>query len=102
MGSPAPGYTSGDAIAVMQEVAAQALPQGFQIAWTGSAFQELETGGAGAQAMIFGIIMVFLILAAQYEKWTLPLAVVLAVPFAIERKSPRLNSSPSLAIRIPS
>src|SRR3546814_13281755 len=70
-------------MAGMQEVAAQALPQGFQIAWTGSAYQELETGGAGTQAMIFGIIMVFLILAAQYEKWTLPLAVVLAVPFAI-------------------
>jgi len=83
IGNPAPGYTSGDAIAVMQEVAAQALPQGFQIAWTGSAYQELETGGAGTQAMIFGIIMVFLILAAQYEKWTLPLAVVLAIPFAI-------------------
>jgi multidrug efflux pump len=82
-GNPAPGYTSGEAIAAMQEVAAQALPEGFQIAWTGSAYQELQSGGAGAQAMIFGIIMVFLILAAQYEKWSLPLAVVLAVPFAL-------------------
>jgi len=82
-GNPAPGYTSGQAIAAMQEVAREALPQGFQIAWTGSAYQELETGGTGSQAMIFGLIMVFLILAAQYEKWTLPLAVITAVPFAL-------------------
>jgi multidrug efflux pump len=83
MGNPAPGYTSGAAIAAMQEIGREVLPQGFQIAWTGSAYQELATSGSGAQAMIFGIIMVFLILAAQYEKWSLPLAVILAVPFAI-------------------
>ncbi|WP_111161984.1 efflux RND transporter permease subunit [Rhizobium tubonense] len=82
-GNPAPGYTSGDAIKAMQEVAQQNLPDGFQVAWTGSAFQELETSGAGTQAMIFGIIMVFLILAAQYEKWSLPLAVITAIPFAL-------------------
>jgi len=82
-GNPAPGYTSGQAIAVMQEVARDAMPEGFQIAWTGSAYQELETGGTGSQAMIFGLIMVFLILAAQYEKWSLPLAVITAVPFAL-------------------
>ena len=82
-GNPASGYTSGEAIAAMQQVAREMLPQGFQIAWTGSAYQELEAGGSGTQAMVFGIVMVFLILAAQYEKWTLPLAVVLAVPFAL-------------------
>jgi multidrug efflux pump len=82
-GNPAPGYTSGQAIAAMQEVAREALPEGFQVAWTGSAYQELETGGTGSQAMIFGLIMVFLILAAQYEKWSLPLAVITAVPFAL-------------------
>lgn len=82
-GNPAPGYTSGDAIKAMQEVAKDALPTGFQIAWTGSSYQELATSGTGSQAMIFGIIMVFLILAAQYEKWSLPLAVILAVPFAL-------------------
>lgn len=83
MGNPAPGYTSGQAIAAIQEVARETLPASFQIAFTGSAFQELASSGAGSQAMLFGIIMVFLILAAQYEKWTLPLAVILAVPFAI-------------------
>ncbi|RCW78742.1 efflux RND transporter permease subunit [Phyllobacterium bourgognense] len=82
-GNPAPGYTSGDAIRAMQEVARDALPTGFQIAWTGSSYQELAASGTGSQAMIFGIIMVFLILAAQYEKWSLPLAVILAVPFAL-------------------
>ena len=82
-GNPAPGYTSGQAIAAMQEVAREALPEGFQVAWTGSAYQELETDGTGSQAMIFGLVMVFLILAAQYEKWSLPLAVITAVPFAL-------------------
>src|ERR671913_108656 len=82
-GNPAPGYTSGQAIAAMQEVAREALPEGFQVAWTGSAYQELETDGTGSQAMIFGLIMVFLILAAQYEKWSLPLAVITAVPIAL-------------------
>lgn len=83
MGSPADGFTSGQSISVMTEVAKQVLPNTYQIAWTGSAYQEVVAGGAGSTAMIFGVIMVFLILAAQYEKWSLPLAVVTAVPFAI-------------------
>ena len=83
MGNPGNGYTSGDAIKAMTEVANQVLPNTYQIAWTGSAYQEVVAGGAGSTAMIFGIIMVFLILAAQYERWSLPFAVVTAVPFAI-------------------
>ena len=83
MGNPANGYTSGDSIKAMTEVANQVLPNTYQIAWTGSAYQEVVAGGAGSTAMIFGIIMVFLILAAQYERWSLPFAVVTAVPFAI-------------------
>ncbi len=83
MGNPAPGYTSGQAIAAVQELASEVLPSGFQIAFTGSAYQELASSGSGSQAMIFGVILVFLILAAQYERWSLPLAVILAVPFAI-------------------
>lgn len=82
-GDPAPGYTSGEAIAAMLAISQEALPDGFQVAWTGSAYQELATSGTGAQAMIFGIIMVFLILAAQYERWSLPFAVITAVPFAL-------------------
>ena len=81
-GTPASGYTSGQAIAAMEE-AAKSLPEGYTLAWTGSAYQEKETGSATFIAFALGILMVFLILAAQYEKWSLPFAVVLAVPFAL-------------------
>jgi multidrug efflux pump len=82
LGNPAPGYSSGQAIAAMEDVAHQVLPQGYQLAWTGSAYQEQASGGTSRNAFIFGLIMVFLILAAQYERWSLPLAVITAVPFA--------------------
>ncbi|WP_330872758.1 MULTISPECIES: efflux RND transporter permease subunit [unclassified Pseudomonas] len=83
LGGPAPGYSSGDALAAIQEVASEVLGSDYSIGWTGSAFQELATQGSGSSAFVFGLIMVFLILAAQYERWTLPLAVVTAVPFAV-------------------
>ncbi|HNA29692.1 MAG TPA: efflux RND transporter permease subunit, partial [Thiobacillaceae bacterium] len=56
---------------------------GYEIAWTGQAFQQKQTGSSSVQAFVFAIIMVFLILAAQFEKWSLPLAVIMAVPFAL-------------------
>lgn len=83
MGNPAPGYSSGQALAAMEEVAKEALPGNYTIGWTGSAYQEKIAAGKGNVAFIFGIIMVFLILAALYERWMLPFAVVLSVPFAI-------------------
>jgi multidrug efflux pump len=83
LGSPSSGHSSGQAIAAMQEVVAQTLPNDYTIGWTGSAYQELATAGAGHQGFIFGLVMVFLILAAQYERWSLPLAVLTAVPFAV-------------------
>jgi multidrug efflux pump len=83
LGGPAPGYSSGQAIAAMQEVVAQTVSSDFTIGWTGSAYQELATAGTGYQGFIFGLVMVFLVLAAQYERWSLPLAVVTAVPFAV-------------------
>ena len=82
-GGPAAGYSSGQSIAAMNAVAKAALPEGYTLAWTGSAFQETEAGGTSTQAFVFGLIMVFLILAAQYEKWSLPFAVLMAVPFAV-------------------
>jgi multidrug efflux pump len=82
-GSPAPGYSSGQAIAAMQEVVAQTLGPEYTPGWTGSAYQELATAGTGNQGFLFGLVMVFLILAAQYERWSLPLAVITAVPFAV-------------------
>ncbi|WP_324731950.1 efflux RND transporter permease subunit [Pseudomonas paeninsulae] len=83
LGGPAPGYSSGQALAAIQQVADEMLGSDYSIGWTGSAFQEQATQGSGSTAFIFGLIMVFLILAAQYERWTLPLAVVSAVPFAV-------------------
>lgn len=82
-GIPASGYTTGQTIAAMEKAAEKALPEGYTLAWTGSAFQEKQTGAATMIAFGLGILMVFLILAAQYEKWSLPFAVVLAVPFAL-------------------
>jgi multidrug efflux pump len=79
---PAPGYSTGQAIAAIEAVAAE-LPTGFAIAWSGQTFEEKKAGGASALVFVFGLIMVFLILAAQYEKWSLPLGVLTAVPFAL-------------------
>jgi HAE1 family hydrophobic/amphiphilic exporter-1/multidrug efflux pump len=83
MGDSKPGISSGDAIKIVEEVAAATLPSGYEIAWTGQAFQEKRSAGSSLWAFGFAIIMVFLILAAQYEKWSLPVAVVMAVPFAL-------------------
>ena len=83
IGDSKPSVSSGDAIKIVEEVAAATLPSGYEISWTGQAFQEKRSAGSSIQAFAFAIIMVFLILAAQYEKWSLPLAVVMAVPFAL-------------------
>ncbi len=83
MGSGAPGVSSGDAIRIVEETATAVLPEGYTISWSGQAFQEKRTGSSSVQAFGFAILMVFLILAAQYEKWSLPLAVIMAVPFAL-------------------
>jgi multidrug efflux pump subunit AcrB len=82
MGGPAPGYSSGDALRAVEEVAEEVLPAGYTLAWTGASYQEKASGGASSGVYLLGVLMVFLILAAQYERWTLPLAVILAVPFA--------------------
>lgn len=83
MGDPAPGYSSGQAIAAMEEVAAKVLGNDYSLSWIGSAYQEKLAGGASTQAFVFGLIMIFLILSAQYEKWSLPFVVILSVPFAV-------------------
>ncbi len=83
MGNSIPKVSTGDSIKIVEEVARETLPAGYELAWTGQAFQEKRTGTTSAIAFGFGIIMVFLILAAQYEKWSLPLAVIMSVPFAL-------------------
>ena len=83
MGNSVPGVSTGDAIKIVEQVLKESMPEGYDMAWTGQAFQEKRTGTASAIAFGFGILMVFLILAAQYERWSLPLAVIMAVPFAL-------------------
>lgn len=83
MGEPASGYTSGDALRAIEEVANEVLPEGYTIGWVGTSYQEKQMEGTGSQAFLFAVIFIFLILAAQYERWLMPLAVVTAVPFAV-------------------
>jgi hydrophobe/amphiphile efflux-1 (HAE1) family protein len=82
-GNPAPGFSSGQAIAAIEQVVSQNLSSDYSIGWTGSAYQELQSAGTGSQGFLLGLVMVFLILAAQYERWSLPFAVITAVPFAV-------------------
>ncbi|QIR76687.1 efflux RND transporter permease subunit [Sulfurospirillum diekertiae] len=82
-GQPAPGYSSGDALRIIEEVAKEVLPNGYTIAWAGTSYQEKQLEKSGNTAFIYAIIFVFLILAALYESWTIPFAIVLAVPFAL-------------------
>ncbi|MBI1195039.1 MAG: multidrug efflux RND transporter permease subunit [Gammaproteobacteria bacterium] len=82
-GSAKPGFSSGEAIAAVERVAKQSLPKGYDIEWTGQAFQEKRTGSASVFAFGFAIVMVYLILSALYERWSVPFAVLLAVPFAL-------------------
>ncbi|MBA4501733.1 efflux RND transporter permease subunit [Marinobacterium marinum] len=81
-GGPAPGYSSGQAIAAMNEVVKETLGDNWGMGWTGTAYQETTVGNTASLAVGFGILMMFLILAAQYESWSLPLAVLTATPFA--------------------
>jgi HAE1 family hydrophobic/amphiphilic exporter-1 len=82
-GIPAPGYTSSQAITALEEVAAQVLTQGYGYDWANMSYQEVKAAGSGATVFIFALLFVFLILAAQYESWTLPLSVLLGIPFAV-------------------
>ena len=80
-GGAAPGYTSGQSMAAMEEIAQEVLPGDMVFSWSGEAYQEKATGGTSSLVLIAGLIMIFLILAALYERWSLPLAIVLATPF---------------------
>jgi hydrophobe/amphiphile efflux-1 (HAE1) family protein len=82
-GSAAPGYSQGQAIDLMQQLAAETLPQGFSYEWTDLAFQQIRAGNTAAFAFALGVVFVFLVLAAQFESLTLPLAVILIVPMSL-------------------
>jgi len=83
VGSAVQGVSSGRAIEVVEQIARETLPEGYQVEWTGQAFHEKRIGASSATAFGFALLIVFLILAAQYERWSLPIAVLMAVPYAI-------------------
>jgi HAE1 family hydrophobic/amphiphilic exporter-1 len=82
-GVPAPGYTTGDAIGAIQEVATQTLPQGYDIAWEGLSYDEARRGNEALYIFIVVLVFVYLVLASQYESFIIPLAVVLSLPAGI-------------------
>ncbi|MDR3349043.1 MAG: multidrug efflux RND transporter permease subunit [Acidaminococcales bacterium] len=82
-GSVAPGYSSGQAIAAMESLAAAELPPGFAVEWSGQSREEKKAGAAAEQIMALALVFVFLCLAALYESWSVPYAVLLSVPTAI-------------------
>ncbi len=81
IGQAAPGFSSGQAIAKVEQIAAEVLPPDFTFDWGGTSYQEKRSGGASGFSLVLAVIMVFLILSAQYERWSLPLSVLLALPF---------------------
>jgi HAE1 family hydrophobic/amphiphilic exporter-1 len=82
-GGPAPGYTSAQAMQALEEVAAETLPNDMSFSWNAMSFQEKKASGSLGVILTFSLVFVFLILAAQYESWSLPFAILLGTPFAI-------------------
>ena len=79
----APGYSTGQGIALMEEIARNTLPRGYGFDWTNIAYQEKKSGGEIIVIFALAVLMVFLVLAAQYESWIIPLAIVFAVPLGV-------------------
>ncbi len=82
IGNAAPGYSSGQGMKAL-EVAAEVLPPGYTYGWTGISYEQQSSGSSSAIVFGFGLLLVFLVLAAQYESWALPGSVILAVPFGV-------------------
>jgi HAE1 family hydrophobic/amphiphilic exporter-1 len=83
IGSAAPGYSSGQAITAMEKIAERILPQGMKYQWTALSYQEKLTGAATVLVFALAMLLVYLVLAGQYESWILPLAVIFAIPLAV-------------------
>src|SRR6185436_5477345 len=92
VGAPAPGFSSGEALELMDQVAARALPPGTSYEWTGMSYQETIVGNQIVYVFALAVLLVYLCLAGQYESWIAPLAVILAVPLAL--------SGPALALAL--
>ena len=82
-GAAAPGYSQGQAMAIMEKMAVETLPDGFGYEWTTLAFQQLRAGNTAIFAFVLAVVFVFLVLAAQFESLTLPIAVILIVPMCL-------------------
>ncbi len=82
-GSPAKGFSSAQALDALEEVAAEVLPEDMTHSWTGMSFQERKSSGQAGIVFAFSLLFVFLILAAQYESWSMPFAILLGTPFAL-------------------
>jgi hydrophobic/amphiphilic exporter-1 (mainly G- bacteria), HAE1 family len=82
-GNAAPGVSTGEALDTMEALARETLPQGSSFEWTELAFQERATGNTAIFIFVLSVLFVFLVLAAQYESWSLPLAIILIVPMAV-------------------
>ncbi len=82
-GGPAPGFSSGQALVAMEEIADEVLASGFGFEWTGTAYQEKAAGGQQSVIFALGFLLVFLFLAANYESWVIPLAVLVGLPIAV-------------------
>ncbi|MCL1635608.1 multidrug efflux RND transporter permease subunit [Luteimonas sp. SX5] len=82
-GSPAPGHSSGEAMGIMQNIVEEQLPEGFGYDWTGQSYQEILSGNQAPMLMALSILVVFLCLAALYESWSVPVAVLLVVPLGV-------------------
>ncbi|MDR2213624.1 MAG: multidrug efflux RND transporter permease subunit [Pseudomonadales bacterium] len=83
LAEPRAGYSSGQALSALQETATDVLGAGYSLGWVGSAYQEMSVADVGSQPFMLGVLMIFLILSALYERWSIPLAVITAVPFAV-------------------
>ena len=82
-GNAAPGYSSGEAMDVIASIAAETMPRSYTTGWSGVAYEEQKSGTSSMIVFVFGVLFVFLILAAQYESWILPAVVLMAVPFGV-------------------
>lgn len=83
LGNAAPGYSTGQALDKMEELAAKVLPNGIGFEWTEIAYQEKQTGNTAVIAFVLAVLFVFLLLSAQYESWTLPLSIIMIVPMCL-------------------
>lgn len=81
--NPAAGVSTGDAMAEMQRIASEVLPDGYQMEWTGMSYQEAKAGNQAAIAFLLALVFVYLFLVAQYESWSVPFAIILVVPIAV-------------------